>query len=106
MKKVFIVVLSSLVLQACTWVELSPQGEKVRVASAEQVTQCKNVGKTTVSVKAELGGVVRNKEKVQTELETLARNAAIDLNGDTVVPAGESVDGKQTFNVYLCTPAQ
>ena len=102
MKKMIFTLGMALSLVACTWVELTPEGEKVKVATEADVANCKNMGKATVSVKAELGGVVRNQEKVQKELETLARNIAIDLKGDTVVPAGEITDGRQVFNVYRC----
>lgn len=102
MNKIIFTMGLAMTLVACTWVELTPEGEKVKVATEADVTNCKNMGKATVSVKAELGGVVRNKEKVQKELETMARNIAIDLKGDTVVPAGEITDGRQVFNVYQC----
>ena len=46
----------------------------------------------------------RDAGKVKTELETLARNEAIKLKGDTVVPVTEIKDGEQTFKVYQCNP--
>ena len=96
------VVILSLGLSGCTWVKLTPSGEKARVLSAAEVTSCKRTGQTTVSLKSQIAGVDRNKEKVQTELNTLARNAAADLKGDTVVPVSEPKDGKQVFDVYRC----
>jgi len=102
MKKYFLVLFMALSLNACTWVDLTPAGEKVRVSTAEQVQSCTKKGKTTVSIKAEVAGIDRNHEKVKAELETLARNSAVDLNGDTVVPASEIKNGRQTFDVYRC----
>lgn len=93
-----------LVLSACTWVEPTAQGEKVRVLSAEEVTKCKKVGQTTVSLLAKLAGIERNAQKVQEELNILARNSAVELDGDTVVPISPVEDGKQTFAVYRCMP--
>lgn len=93
-----------LVLSACTWVEPTAQGEKVRVLSAEEVTKCKKVGQTTVSLLAKLAGIERNAQKVQEELNILARNSAVELDGDTVVPISPVEDGKQTFAVYRCVP--
>ncbi len=90
-------------LTACTWVKLTPEGEKVTVAKAAHVTNCKFAGTTTVSVKARTVGE-RDAGKVKTELETLARNEAIKLKGDTVVPVTEIKDGEQTFKVYQCNP--
>ncbi|MBK8162875.1 MAG: DUF4156 domain-containing protein [Gammaproteobacteria bacterium] len=102
-KGIGVAVAIGMVLQACAWVELSPAGEKTRVLSAEEVTNCKRLGTTTASVKAEVAGIERAPERVQEELESLARNsAAADLKGDTVVPIGKPKDGKQVFEVYRC----
>ena len=92
-----------LLLSGCTWVKLSPEGENVTVAKAAHVTNCKFAGTTTVSVKARTVGE-RDPEKVKTELETLARNEASKLKGDTVVPVTEIKEGEQTFKVYQCNP--
>jgi len=102
MKKLLPILFLVLLLPACTWVELTPAGEKVRVLSADEVGSCAKKGKTTVSLKAEVAGIERNTEKVKKELEMLARNSAVDLKGDTVVATSEIVNGKQTFDVYRC----
>lgn len=95
---------SALLAAGCTWVATTPQGEKVRVLGADEVTKCERVGHTNVSVKASVAGVNRSREKVQGELDTLARNSAPDLDGDTVVRASPVEGGKQTYNVYRCLP--
>lgn len=95
----------SLLLSACSWVELTPEGEQVTVTTMEAVAGCKPVGKTTVSTLAKLGGLNRYEESMQDELNRLARNSAVQLGGDTVVPATKVEDGKQVFNVYRCKPA-
>ena len=102
MKKHLLILFLAFSLSACTWVKLTPEGEKVRVLSAQEVQSCTKKGKTTVSVKADIAGIERDQDKVKEELEILARNSAIDLNGDTVVPASEIKDGKQVFDVYRC----
>lgn len=99
----WMIAVASLV-SACTWVEPTAQGEKVRVLSAEEVTKCKKVGQTTVSLLAKLAGIERNPDKVQEELNILARNSAVELDGDTVVPISAVEEGKQTFAVYRCIP--
>lgn len=99
------VLATALTLSACTWVELTPSGEKARVLTPMEVENCTKVGTTTVQTQNTMGGVVyRSSDKVAVELETLARNAAEELGGDTVVPAGEIEDGQQTFAVYKCIP--
>ena len=102
-KKIVTLGAMCVLLQACAWVELTPAGEKTRVLSAAEVTHCKRLGTTTASVKAEVAGIGRAPERVQEELESLARNsAAADLKGDTIVPIGKPKDGKQVFEVYRC----
>jgi hypothetical protein len=103
MRKIIGLGLVVLLLSACSWVELTPEGEKVTVAKAAHVTNCKFAGTTTVSVKPDALGA-RNAEKVKTELETLARNEASKLKGDTIVAVTEVKDGEQTFKVYQCNP--
>lgn len=100
--KSFIASLIVLTVSACTWVESSPAGEKVRVLAATDVTSCKHVGKTTVKTAHKLAGLKRHKNKVQDELNILARNSAVDLGGDTVVAVDVPVDGRQVFEVYRC----
>ena len=103
MRKIIGLGLVVLLLSACTWVELTPEGEKVTVAKAAHVTNCKFAGTTTVSVKSTAVGD-RDMAKIKTELETLARNEAVKLKGDTVVPVTEIKEGEQTFKVYQCNP--
>ncbi len=90
------------VLSACTWVKPTPEGEGVRVASADEVGSCENLGKVTVSLKHKVGRIERNQEKVKAELETLARNEGAAMGGDKVVAEGRPVEGRQTFTVYGC----
>ena len=89
---------------ACTWVETTPGGESVSVASADAVTQCERKGKVTVSLKSRVAGVERKATKVATELATLARNEGAQLGGDTVVAESAVADGSQVFGVYRCKP--
>jgi hypothetical protein len=39
---------------------------------------------------------------VQDNLNVTARNSAAKMGADTIVPASQVEDGKQTFNVYRC----
>ena len=102
MKNYLSILFITLSLTACTWVKLTPEGEKVRAATMDEVKSCMKLGKTTVSLKADIAGIKRNPGTVQKELESLARNTAVDLKGDTVVPASEIKDGKQVYDVYRC----
>jgi hypothetical protein len=102
MKRAYLLLLSLALVSSCTWVKLTPQGEKVRVLSATEISSCKKLGKTVTSLKDKIAGIHRNKQKVEKEMQALARNSAVDIGGDTVVPVSDIKDGKQTFDVYRC----
>lgn len=92
-----------LVLSACTWVEPDANGRNVRVVYEGSLEgACRNLGTVTVSVKHEVAGVARNRLKVQDELESLARNEAATMGGDSIQAQGEPVAGEQRFAVYRC----
>lgn len=100
--RLFIVALIGLLFQACTWVELTPEGKKVELRTIDQIQDCKKLGTTTVSLKDDVIGIKRNPEKVLEELRVLARNNAVELKGNVVVPISEVKDGKQTYAIYAC----
>lgn len=94
-----------LTASACAWVTLTPGGEKVRVLDAGEVSACKELGNTTVSLLAKVAGINRNEAQVEKELSLLARNSAADMGGDTVVPITTVKEGKRTYTVYKCVGA-
>ncbi|HEB57564.1 MAG TPA: DUF4156 domain-containing protein [Gammaproteobacteria bacterium] len=100
--KAVLILVSSLIVSACTWVELTPEGNKVQIASPEQVKNCRKVASSTVSVKAEVATIARDIGTIQEELATLARNSASDLGGNVVVPVSKVNQGKQIFVIYDC----
>jgi hypothetical protein len=92
----------SFLMSACSWVELTPEGKKVRVLEAHEVTSCRVIGKTTATVTDTVAGLKRKEHILKDNLETLARNSASEMGGDTIVPFSKIEDGKQTFKVYRC----
>ena len=102
MKHTVILITLCAALVSCTWVKLTPEAEKVVVLNASEVRNCHQLGKTTVSVKADVVSIRRDMEKVKQELETLARNQAVILKGDAVVPVSDIEAGKQVFDIYQC----
>ena len=97
-----LVVLLCLSVGACTWIKLTPGGEKVRVLDVAEVSTCKELGNTTVSLLAKVAGFNRNEDQVAKELSMLARNAAADMGGDTIVPISAVKEGKRSYAVYKC----
>lgn len=104
MKRLSLLLCAGLIMSGCSWVELTENGQQVRVATEKDIGTCEKIGQTNVSVAANIGGVLnRRADIVQGNLETLARNSAADMKGDTVVPVSPpSKDGKQSFDVYRC----
>jgi len=90
-------------LHACTWVKPTPEGEFVRVLTADGVAGCARKGQVTVSLKDRVAGYDRNAEKVARELATLARNEGALMGGDAVVAESAEKDGRQTFGVFNCS---
>ncbi len=89
-------------LPACTWVKLTEEAESVTVV-ASVPSSCKRLGSTTSSTKADVASIDRSSKKVATELQTLARNAAAKMGGDTISADSEvSENGEQTFGIYRC----
>ena len=101
-KYLAMIMISTLLLAGCTWVHISPLGEKVRVVSAAEIAGCEKIGVTSVSLLAEIAGIKRSQIKVATELETLGRNSGAEMGGDTIVPVSDILNGEQTFDVYRC----
>lgn len=87
---------------ACTWVKVSDDGSKVAVTQMANVDNCEKVRNVNVKVKANLGPIDRNDDKVTTELANLARNEAVRFGGDTVVPTSPVNNGSRDFAVYKC----
>jgi hypothetical protein len=67
------------------------------------VSECKRIGKTRSITRAVIGGVNRNREKVDDETTTIARNEAARMGGDTIVASDELTAGEREFLVFSCS---
>ncbi len=88
-------------LSSCTWVHMAPGAKAVRVVESAPAG-CEARGEVEVSVKDSIGFYERNRLRVRDELETLARNEAPGLGGDTVQPLDGHEDGTQRYAVWRC----
>ena len=101
-----LVIAATLALGACTWVKMEPEGARVRVLAAGAATQgCTPRGEIGVSVKDRVGLYHRNELKVIDELETMARNEAVSLSADAILPLDEPSAGEQRFAAFRCGSA-
>lgn len=89
-------------VSGCATVSLTSGGERIRVLNPDEVSTCRELGKTNTSVTATALGVPRPPETLAKELETIARNSASNMKGDTIVPLTVIKDGQQAFVVYKC----
>jgi len=89
---------------ASKMIEVRPGSDLVTVAGANQVAGCQSKGKATVSVLSEVAFITRSPEGVEANLLQLARNAAVDGGGDTVVKGSSMEYGKRSFEFYKCRP--
>jgi len=101
-KKLILLVAIGTIFAGCAAPKLNTGGTKVRVLTPEEVTSCRELGKTTSSVMNKVVGIDRSAESIEEELETLSRNSAANLGGDTIVPLTVVENGQRTFQVYKC----
>lgn len=102
MYKLLLAFSATILLAGCNWVQLTGAGASVRLATANQITNCTRVGRTLVHTVSKVTFVQRGGDKQQNELITLARNEGADLGGNVVVAESTIRDGEQTFGVYRC----
>jgi hypothetical protein len=102
MKKTIMMTLCGLLISCGPYVTVSHEAEKVRLLDQTEVSVCQKLGGTTVSVLDKVAFVKREQSSVADNLQALARNAAADMAGDTIVAASVINDGKQKFDVYRC----
>ena len=94
-----------LFLASCATIQLTDEGKKARVLDFDDVKNCQKNGAATVSVSEKLLNIVpKQSAKIAKQLQILARNSAIHMEGDTVVPMSKIDNGQQTFIVYRCVP--
>jgi hypothetical protein len=104
MKRAGLAVLVSVAAVACQWVPLSPEGQRVRVASAADVAACRELGSVTGKTTVTVGPMARKEAKVAREVEALARNEAATMNADAIVPKGPLDWDQRTYTAYRCAP--
>lgn len=103
MKKSVFVLAAVVTLSACNFVKVSETGSNVAVSNASAVQGCSKVSVLTVKTRGNyVGSMKRSPETIAKELTNLARNDAMDAGGDTIVPVGQPLDGRQSFDVYRC----
>lgn len=89
-------------LVGCSFVELKPQAQKVRILAPQEVRNCRHLGKVTATTASAIAFIPRSRDSITEEIQNLARNHAASMNGDSIVAASPLVEGEQSFEVYRC----
>ncbi len=97
-----IIAVLSLLLSACTTLKLTDGGDKIRILAPDEVSSCRELGKTNTTITDSILGINRPAEALERELQIIARNSADNMGGDTIVPLTVINQGQQTFIVYKC----
>jgi hypothetical protein len=87
---------------ACTWVNENKGGRSIGISTLNDVSPCQKVGDISVGVKHKVGIINRGKSKVLKELQILARNEAVKLGANQIVPNADPVEGKQNYQAFIC----
>lgn len=103
MKRPFLLASFILFTAGCSsWVQVTSEGEGVRLGSAQEVANCQRIGQARSQTLSRVVVVERGGERLQEELIRLARNEAGDLGGNVIVPESTIEEGRQSFGVYRC----
>ena len=97
-----LIVILMLLLSSCATLKLTEGGSKIRVLTPNEVSSCRELGKTNTTITDKVLGINRPIEALENELEIIARNSADNMGGDTIVPLTVVKEGKQSFVVYKC----
>jgi hypothetical protein len=87
---------------ACTWVPLTPEGERVEVLPEGAASSCEQLGQTRVRTTDRIWIFARGEAKVLEEQASLARNEAARMGGNAVSPVEPSGGAERLFGVYRC----
>lgn len=102
MKRPWIVLVLSLAAPACQWVQVTPEGEKVRVGNAAEVEGCRELGSVTGKTTVTVGPLARDEAKVAREVEALARNEAATMGANVIVPKGALEWDQRSYAAFRC----
>lgn len=87
---------------ATPFVDKRPMSWQVVVADADKVANCTSKGGVRVAAAAYIWVFKRTDDAIEADLLQLARNAAVDAGGDTLVEGDSPKPGTRNFAIYQC----
>lgn len=91
-----------LTISGCSWVEVNPNASQVKLLTISDIQNCEKLGEIESTVLDKVGFIDRDKEAVVENLVDLARNEAVQMGGNALVPASKVKDGRMRFWLYQC----
>ena len=104
MKKTFFTasLLAALVTTAgCSVVKVSEAGKRVSLISSDNAYNCQRVGNINTSVLDNVLFVPRNTQKIQSDLDKLARDQAVLMHANSLVRVS-TIEGQGKYIAYNC----
>ena len=96
-----VVVVAVTALAGCSVVKVSEAGKRVRMVSQNDVYDCKRLGSVTTSVLDNVLFIPRNEQKIQSDLNKLARDQAVLMEANTLVHVSTN-EGQGNYIAYRC----
>ena len=103
-KLFYILLLLTGILSGCAshLIEVKKGSDQIVIVDADKISGCELKGKVNVSVLSKIGFITRNKEDVEANLDQLARNNALEMQGNTIVKLDSSEFGRREYSIYKC----
>ena len=92
----------ALLASSCSFIPVDPGSEKVRLETPDRVKECKSTGSTNSVVLAEIAGIPRSDQAIESDLFKISANVAVKQGGNAMVPVGKHDKGRQKFEIYVC----
>lgn len=89
-------------LAGCSWIDIDPKADQVKLMTIGDIQACQKMGEVQSHVMDKVGFIERDKEAIVENLVDLAKNEAVKLGGNALVPASTLKDGKMRFWLYNC----
>ena len=101
---VYTLIFLTSILSGCAshFIEVKKGSDQIVIVGADKISGCELKGKVNVSVLSKIGFITRNKEDVEANLDQLARNNALEMQGNTIVKLNSSEFGRRDFSIYKC----
>jgi len=100
LQKKIAIAMSIIVLQACSFVELTPGAN--RIIFSNHHASCQKVNKYHATVRTTTMLIDRSEKAIAEELQILAQNEAYQKNANAIWPSSGIKEGQQSFDILRC----